>query len=412
MPLITDAKARSLGPGGQAVAHGGVTGLTLIPSATHRGRGKWGLRFVSPVTGKRRNAGLGSYPQVGIALAGKLAREMREQIAAGSDPLETKAAEDAKPKTPTFQEAAAQLHRELTPGWKNAKHAQQWLNTLTEYAFPTVGSLPIDLIQPRHIADVLRPIWLEKAETATRVKQRLHAVMAWGWAHGFNGANPVDVVTHLLPLQPGKAVRQEHQPAMPWATVPSFVKAELVGAGELEVTRNALLFLVLNASRSGEVRGMAWSEVNLRTKLWTIPAARMKAKVIHRVPLSLPAIEILKRHAGQHDELVFPSVQARSVMSDMTLTALLRRVNAPSDTPGRVATVHGFRSSFRDWCSERGYARDLAERALAHAVKDKVEAAYHRTDLLEQRRPMMQAWADFVLSAKNELKKNTTTHDN
>lgn len=157
---------------------------------------------------------------------------------------------------------------------------------------------------------------------------------------------------------------------------------------------------------------MAWSEVNLRTKLWTIPAARMKAKVIHRVPLSLQAIEILKRQAGQHDELVFPSVQARSVMSDMTLTALLRRVNAPSDTPGRVATVHGFRSSFRDWCSERGYARDLAERALAHAVKDKVEAAYHRTDLLEQRRPMMQAWADFVLSAKNELKKNTTTHDN
>jgi len=410
MPLISDAKARSLGPGGQAVAHGGVTGLTLIPSATQRGRGKWVLRFVSPVTGRRRNAGLGSYPEVGIALAGKLAREMREQIAVGSDPLETKAAEDARPKTPTFQEAAAQLHRELKPGWNNPKHAQQWLNTLTEYAFPTVGSLPIDLIQPRHIADVLRPIWLEKAETATRVKQRLHAVMAWGWAHGFNGANPVDVVTHLLPLQPGKAVRQEHQPAMPWATVPSFVKAELVDAGELEVTRNALLFLVLNASRSGEVRGMTWSEVNLRAKLWTIPAARMKAKVAHRVPLSLQAIELLKRQAGQHDELVFPSVQARTVMSDMTLTALLRRAKAPSDTPGRVATVHGFRSSFRDWCSERGYPRDLAERALAHTVKDKVEAAYHRTDLFEQRRPMMQAWADFVHPPANRPQKDPS-HD-
>ena len=179
MALITDAKARSVSPDGPAVAHGGVTGLTLLPSATQRGQGKWVLRFVSPVTGRRRNAGLGTYPQVGIALAGKLAREMREQIAAGQDPLEAKAADRAKPKTPTFQEAAKQLHEELKPGWKNPKHAQQWLNTLTEYAFPLVGSLPIDQLQPRHIADVLRPIWLDKAETASRVKQRLHAVMAW-----------------------------------------------------------------------------------------------------------------------------------------------------------------------------------------------------------------------------------------
>jgi len=410
MALITDAKARSMSPGGQAVPHGGITGLTLLPSASQKGQGKWVLRYVSPVTGKRRNAGLGAYPEVGIALAGKLAREMREQIASGQDPLAVRAAEDTKPKIPTFQEAAKQLHAELKPGWKNDKHAQQWLNTLTDYAFPTVGSLPIDQIQPRHIADVLRPIWLAKAETATRVKQRLHAVMAWGWAHGFNGANPVDVVTHLLPLQPGKAVRQEHQPAMPWATIPSFVETELAGAGAFDATRNALLFLILNGSRSGEVRGMTWGEVNLRAKLWTIPAARMKAKVAHRVPLSLQAIELLERQAGQHDELVFPSVQARTVMSDMTLTALLRRAKAPSDTPGRVATAHGFRSSFRDWCSERGYARDLAERALAHTVKDKVEAAYHRTDLFEQRRPMMQAWADFVHPPANRPQKDPS-HD-
>ena len=411
MALITDAKARSVSPDGPAVAHGGVTGLTLLPSATQRGQGKWVLRFVSPVTGRRRNAGLGTYPQVGIALAGKLAREMREQIAAGQDPLEAKAADRAKPKTPTFQEAAKQLHEELKPGWKNPKHAQQWLNTLTEYAFPLVGSLPIDQLQPRHIADVLRPIWLDKAETASRVKQRLHAVMAWGWAHGFNQANPVDVVTHLLPLQPGKSARQEHQPAMAWSQLPSFVKAELAGAGEYEVTRNALLFLILNASRSGEVRGMTWAEVNLHAKLWTIPAARMKAKQPHRVPLSEQSVKLLRRQEGHHDELVFPSVQARSVMSDMTLTALLRRANAPSDTPGRIATAHGFRSSFRDWCSEQGYARDLAERALAHTVKDKVEAAYHRTDLLEQRRPMMQAWADFVHPPAKKPKKDASPHD-
>ena len=405
MALITDTKARSMSPGGQAVPHGGITGLTLLPSASQKGQGKWVLRYVSPVTGKRRNAGLGAYPEVGIALAGKLAREMREQIANGQDPLAVRAAEDTKPKIPTFQEAAKQLHAELKPGWKNDKHAQQWLKTLVEYAFPTIGTLSIDQLQPRHMADVLRPIWLEKAETASRVKQRLHAVMAWGWAHGFNQANPVDVVNHLLPLQPGKTIRQEHQPAMPWAKLPSFVKAQLAEAGEYEVTRNALLFLILNASRSGEVRGMTWAEVNLRAKLWTIPAARMKAKQPHRVPLSEQSVKLLKRLEGHHDQLVFPSVQARSVLSDMTLTALLRRLSAPSDTPGRVATAHGFRSSFRDWCSENGYARDLAERALAHTVKDKVEAAYHRTDLLEQRRPMMQAWADFVLPCTKELKK-------
>lgn len=411
MALITDAKARSMSPGGQAVPHGGITGLALLPSQSQKGQGKWVLRYVSPATGKRRNAGLGAYPEVGIALAGKLAREMREQIASGQDPLAVRAAEDTKPKVPTFQEAARQLHAELKPGWKSDKHAQQWLNTLVEYAFPTIGVLSIDQLQPRHMADVLRPIWLEKAETASRVKQRLHAVMAWGWAHGFNQANPVDVVNHLLPLQPGKTIRQEHQPAMPWAKLPSFVKAELAGAGEYEVTRNALLFLILNASRSGEVRGMIWAEVNLRAKLWTIPDARMKAKQPHRVPLSEQSVKLLRRQESHHDELVFPSVQARSVMSDMTLTALLRRANAPSDTPGRIATAHGFRSSFRDWCSEQGYARDLAERALAHTVKDKVEAAYHRTDLLEQRRPMMQAWADFVHPPAKKPKKDASPHD-
>ena len=202
--------------------------------------------------------------------------------------------------------------------------------------------------------------------------------------------------------------------SLPFRTVgpaPSFVKAELAGAGEYEVTRNALLFLILNASRSGEVRGMTWAEVNLRAKLWTIPAARMKAKQPHRVPLSEQSVKLLKRQEGHHDELVFPSVQARSVMSDMTFTALLRRVSAPSDTPGRIATAHGFRSSFRDWCSEQGYARDVAERALAHTVKDKVEAAYHRTDLLEQRRPMMQAWADFVHPSTKKPKRDASPHD-
>lgn len=398
MALLTDTKARSVKPGGAPVAHGGVIGLALHPSTNHKGQGKWVLRYVSPVTKKRRNAGLGSYPAVSIAEAAQQARLMREQIAGGKDPLEIKANEAAKPHTPNLREAAERLHQELTPGWKNLKHAQQWINTLVEYALPFIGSLPLDQIQPRHIADVLRPIWLTKAETAGRVKQRLHAVMAWGWAHGFCQSNPVDVVGHLLPLQPGKTVRTQHQPAMPWALIPTFVANHLEMPTSLDVSRQVLAFLILTAARSGEVRGMTWSELDLKARVWTLPAERMKAKQIHRVPLSWQAIAVLKHQQGQHETLVFPSVRDRAPLSDMAVTAFLRRIEAASDVAGRTATAHGFRSSFRDWCSEKGHPRDLAERALAHAVQNKVEAAYHRTDLLEQRRPLMQSWADHVTS--------------
>jgi integrase len=398
MALLTDTKARSVKPGSTPLAHGGVTGLALHPSPNHKGQGKWVLRYVSPVTGKRRNAGLGSYPDIGIAEAAKQGRFMREQLANGQDPLEVKANDAVKPRMPTLREAAEILHKELTPGWKNFKHAQQWINTLTEYAFQVVGSMPLDQIQPRHVADVLRPIWLAKAETAGRVKQRLHAVMAWGWAHGYCQSNPVDVVGHLLPLQPGKTVRTQHQPAMPWPLVPAFVAEHLQLPHSFDVSRQVLAFLILTGARSGEVRYMTWDEVDMKAKLWTVPAVRMKAKQIHRVPLSKQAVALLKSQQGQHDTLVFPSVRDHAPLSDMTLTALLRRVAAVSDVAGRTATAHGFRSSFRDWCSEQGYPRDIAERALAHAVQNKVEAAYHRTDLLEQRRPLMQAWADHVTS--------------
>ena len=398
MALLTDTKARSVKPGGAPIAHGGVTGLALDPSPTHKGQGKWFLRYVSPVTKKRRKAGLGSYPAVGIAEAAQKARLMREQLARGADPLEIKANEGTQPRLPSLSEAAKTLHAELMPGWKNPKHVQQWINTLKEYAFPLIGLMPLDQIQPRHIADVLRPIWLEKAETAGRVKQRLHAVMAWGWAHGFCQSNPVDVVDHLLPLQPGKTVRTQHQPAMPWSLIPAFATEHLQLPHSFDVSRQVLAFLILTAARSGEVRHMTWDEIDLTAKLWTVPAERMKAKQIHRVPLSKQALAIIKHQRGQHDTLVFPSVRDRAPLSDMALTALLRRVGAVSDVAGRTATAHGFRSSFRDWCSEKGYPRDLAERALAHAVQNKVEAAYHRTDLLEQRRPLMQAWADFATS--------------
>ena len=397
MAVITDAKARNIKPDTAAIPHGGVTGLALHPSKS-KGRGKWVLRYVSPTTGKRRNAGLGSYPEIGIAEVAKRATAMRVTLAEGKDPLAEKALEAEVVKAPTFQEAAESLHSDLLPGWKNEKHGQQWINTLAEYAFPKLGAKLLADIQPSDVADALKPIWLEKAETASRVKQRIYTVMAWGWAHGHCQSNPVDVVTHLLPQQPGKAVRTQHHPALPWAKIPAFVQKHLRTKGRVDVTRQLLEFVILTACRSGEARGMTWSEVDWKNAVWTVPAGRMKAKLPHRVPLSPRVMEILEEQRYQHEILVFPSIRDRVELSDMAITALLRRLKVESDVPGRVATAHGFRSSFRDWCSEQGYSRDLAERSLAHTIKDKVEAAYHRTDLLEQRRDLMNAWGAFVTS--------------
>lgn len=389
------AVAVSIKPEDKPLAHGGVTGLTLHPS-TVKGRGKWVFRYVSPLTKKRRNAGLGTYPEISIADAARDAQAMREQLANKRDPLEIRLQEQNKPKIPTLEISARLIYENSLPGWKNPKHGKQWISTLEQYVFPTIGSISIDSITPAHIASVLQPIWLTIPETASRVKQRLHAVMAWAWAHGYTSANPVDVVGHLLPAQPSKSMRVEHQPAMPWRDIPAFVQKHLRTAQQYDVTRSMLEFLILTACRSGEVRAMTWSEVDLEARVWTLPAERMKAKQLHRVPLSLRAVEILKGFQGLHDELVFPSPRDQVPLSDTVLTMFLRRAKAESCTPGRLATAHGFRSNFRDWCSEQGYARDLAERALAHTVQNKVEAAYHRTDLLDQRRPMMDAWADFV----------------
>ncbi|RKJ87226.1 DUF4102 domain-containing protein [Aeromonas veronii] len=395
MALLSDAKARSIKPEDKPLPHGGITGLTLHPS-TMKGRGKWVLRYVSPVTSKRRNAGLGTYPEISIADAGNQARLMREQLAKGLDPLEIKKEEASKPAIPTVEIAARQVHEQLLPGWRNPKHGKQWISTLEQYAFPIIGRQPINAITPAHIASVLQPIWLEIPETATRVKQRLHAVMAWAWAHGFCQANPVDVVDKLLPLQPSKAIRTQHQPAMDWRELPAFYQQHLASAERFDVSRALLSFVILTGCRSGEARNMRWDEVDLGAAIWTIPADRMKTQVVHRVPLSLQAMAVLDKVRGLHGKWVFPSPRKQVPLTDMALTTLLRRVEAPSTTPERLATAHGFRSTFRDWCSEQGYPRDLAERALAHLIQNKVEAAYHRTDLLDQRRPMMDAWAEFV----------------
>lgn len=347
------------------------------------------LRYM--LAGRRRDMWLGSTRETTLAKARDAAREARDLIRKKVDPLAERHRQQAENKRQaglavwTFRKAAEAVHETLRPGWKNPKHADQWINTLTTYAYPKIGDRPVGEVAVGDVLDVLRPIWTAKPETARRVRQRLDAVMRWAVAHGYAVSNPIDAGVDLLPKQK-KGV--DHHAAMPYAEVPAFVKR--LGALAPSAGTLALLFTILTAARSGEVRGATWAEIDLEAAIWTIPAGRMKADREHRVPLSDRAVALLKQAAQAFgtEGLVFPGAKGRP-LSDMTLAATLKRMNVD-------AVPHGFRSSFRDWCAESRVSRELAERALAHVVKDKTEAAYHRTDQLEQRRPLMQAWADYL----------------
>ena len=400
--VLTDLRARKIKAGDKPVSDGTVSGLYLFASAL-AGKGKWVLRFVSPETGKRRDMGLGTYPMLPIKDARSCAFSLRQMIDKGLDPIEerlrSEAAERAALDMPDFETAARALHADLVAGYRNAKHRDQWINTLQTYVFPRLGQRPVNALTARDFAACLKPIWLSKAETASRVKQRCDAVMTWCAARGHIVASPVGVVEHLLPKQPGKRERVDHQPAMPWQALPDFCRTVL-HYGPPVRSKLMLEVLILTAARSGEVRSMTWDEIDLEAGVWTVPASRMKAKVVHRVPLGphlRQLLAALKERAEDEQPLVFASTKGTPVC-EMSLTKFLRDTGIASDTTGRFATAHGFRSTFRDWASEHGYPRDLAERALAHTIKNASEAAYHRTDLLDQRRPMMEAYEAFVLA--------------
>ena len=402
---LTDRKARNIKPDGKSMADGAVPGLRLHPGKA-KGRGKWEMRFVSPETNKRRDMGFGVYPEVSIAEARKAALAARELIRTGVDPIDARKVSAADRQRDanalTFEKAARQYHADHKAGWKNPKHAAQWITTLETYVFSHIGSRKVESLKAKDFADALRVIWLEKPETASRVKQRCSTVMDWCAAQELIGGNPVGVVGKLLPKQPKKSDRVKHQPAMPWREVPIFVE-DVLRPGRTSLSKTMLEFLILTAARSGEVRDMTWSEADLDGAVWTVPAERMKSGKEHRVPLSFRAVEILQRQkdAASHPTLVFPSPTGVTT-TDMILTKFLRDKKAQSSEPGRTATAHGFRSSFRDWASENDYSRDWAERALAHTISNQSEAAYHRTDLLEQRRPMMEAWSQFVCGLESE----------
>jgi integrase len=393
---LTDAKARSIKPDDKnALADGTVTGLTLQPTG-RKGRGHWNLRFVSPVRKKRRDMGLGVYPEVSIVEARRLAADARKMIAGGEDPIDARATLKTAPARITFEQASSRMCDQKKSGWSQ-RHSQSWITSLEIHAFPIIGNVPVELLRAENFRKVLEPIWLTLPETATRVKQRCKAVMNWCMAQGLIVGNPCTALEHLLP---NRKVRAEHQPSMPWKEVPDFVK-NILHDGTAGTCREAMEFLILSAARSGEVRKMRWADVDLEKKMWTCPAEVMKGGVAHRVPLSWRMTEILEsqKQRDSHPTLVFPSPQ-RKVLSDNTLSKFLRDHGAISDTPGRRAVVHGFRSSFRDWGAENEYEEHLLEQCLAHTERNAVKAAYKRTDLLEQRRPIMEDWANFVCSRK------------
>ncbi len=356
----------------------------LIVAVKPGGSRSWLFRVQAD--GKRREYGLGSLRDVTLAEAREAAAAIRKQARSGLDPLAEK--RKARAYVPTFREAAAAVHAEHARGWKNGKHRAQWLATLESYAFPTLGERAVDRIESGDVRDVLGPIWLDKPETARRVRQRVGTVLDYAVGKGWR-AHPLAMasVTKALPRQPRKDGRFE---AMPFADVPAFA-VEL--RSRTSMGRLALEAAILTAARSGEVRGARWDELDLEGATWTIPAERMKAGRVHVVPLSPAALAVFRRAAAFRlagCELVFPGAARGRPLSDMTLLKVLR-------DGGRAVTVHGFRSAFRDWAAERtNVAGEVAEAALAHAIPNRVEAAYRRTDFLAKRRDLMERWGAFV----------------
>ena len=347
--------------------------------------------------GKRRDYGLGSFKDISLTEARDKARDYRKQLRAGIDPVAAK--RKTLEQIPTFRVAAKAVHTEHKPSWRNRKHGAQWLATLQTYVFPHFGDVPVDQVDTGDVRDALAAIWLTKPETARRVRQRIGTVL--DYAHGKGWRNHpfgMAAVNRSLPKQPPKI---GHFEAMPYARVPEFLEAI---RSKLSMGRLALEALILTATRSGEVRGARWSELDLASATWTIPAERTKTGKRtgkpHIVPLSPAAVDVFRRAEPlrvTESELVFHGSKRGQPLSDMTLLKMLRDLKEPF-------TVHGFRSAFRDWVAEQtNFPSEVAEAALAHTIPNKVEAAYKRTDFVEKRRKLMDAWASYCGSGNENI---------
>lgn len=367
--------------------YGDGDGLYLL--VDKRGGTSWVVRVQKD--GRRRDIGLGGASKVPLRLARERAAQVRQQIEAGIDPI---AERRRAAGVPTFREAAKLVHGEHEGGWKNAKHGKQWLATLEAFAFPAFGDLSVALVDAPAVRDALAAIWLTKPETARRLRQRINTVIDWAVAKGYrDGALPMAVIAKALPKQRAKP---NHHKSVPYADVPAVLRQ--IRARET-IGRLALEAVVLTACRSGEARLARWPEIDLDARMWTIPAARMKAGREHVIPLSDAAcrmFERMKAHRRPKCDLVFPGQKRGKPLSDMTLTKALRDMD-------RTETAHGFRSSFRNWVAEQtGYPREVAEAALAHVNSDQTEAAYLHSDFRDKRRALMAAWADYCEGVDGE----------
>lgn len=394
--------ARAKAPG--LYSDGG--GLNLQISAS--GARSWIFRY--QYAGRRRYMGLGGAAIVGLADARQKAADARKLISEGKDPIESAQAQVAvtaakKAGATTFQEAAQRYIASHATGWRNAKHAAQWQSTLETYAFPVFGGAPVAAIDVAMVLKALEPIWTDKTETARRLRGRIEAILDWAAARGMRtGDNPArwrGLLMHLLPKRP-MASAVKHHPALPYTRMGEFITALRLQGG---TAARALEFLILTAGRTSEITGARWQEIDIGDATWIIPADRIKAGKEHRVPLSAPALEIIRALAEtRHGEFVFPGGRRGRPLSNMAMAGVLKRMGR--DT----ITVHGFRSSFRDWAAEQtNYPHEVAEMALAHTVGDKVEAAYRRGDLFDKRKRIMADWAKYCARIEKAVGGNVIT---
>jgi integrase len=375
-------------------------GAGLCLRVTPPSASSWVLRYM--LDGRAREMGLGRYPDISLAEARQMAAEARKLKAMGIDPIASRESVRAQgrleaARSVNFRYCAESYIAARKKGWKNAKHADQWAATLETYAMPLMADLPVQAIDVGMVHKVLDPIWAAKTETASRVRGRIESILDWATVREFRtGDNPARWKGHLENLFPARSKVQkvEHHPALPYAQMGSFM-ASLKAQERLGAL--ALQFTILTATRTGEAIGARWSEIDLDAGVWTIPGTRMKAGREHRVPLSKAALVILRarQKSGDKSVFVFPGGSRGRAISNMAMLQTLRRMERDD------LTVHGFRSTFRDWAAEQtAFAREVAEAALAHTIGDKVEAAYRRGDLFEKRRKLMDAWATYCGTAK------------
>jgi integrase len=373
---------------------GGGLYLQIRPGVAGTTRRSWVFRYA--VNGKDRQMGLGSAEHTTLAEARGKAEECRRLRNAGLDPIDEKEnaarkAEIAAAKGMSFDQCRDAFIASHRAGWRNAKHGKQWLSTLKTYVTPVFGSLPVHTVDTGLVTKVLEPIWAAKPETATRVRGRIESVLDWAKVRGYrDGENPArwrGHLDHLLPKR-SKVRAVEHHAALPYQAISEFIRSLRTRDG---IAARALEFAILTAARTGEVLGARWDEMDLENEVWTIPASRMKSHREHRVPLSEPALAILKAVKGDDGSrvYVFPG-EKRPTLSNMALLMLLRRMGRGD------LTAHGFRSAFRDWAgNETSFQREVAEAALAHVIGDNAEQAYRRSDALAKRRKLMDTWAAY-----------------